>query len=504
MNSRKVICGLLCLAGLYACKKTQVDPDGGPQSPLTGTTLQLTLDSIYLYALQTYLWNEDLPSYADFNPRKYAQAGSDLGNYKQAVFDLSQLKKNPQTGIPYELPVFAGQPKYSFIQAGNTYGSVLSGLSLESKGNDLGLGVAAQGTAVYIRYVNPGSPAATAGLQRGYRLTEINGQPATAALADQMVNQQTAVIRYEKQDGSTGETTIQQAVYTSNSLYKSRIIDFDGTPVAYLALGQFNHVSGLKAGLDQAFASFVSARPENLIIDLRYNGGGYVESAEYLADLLAPSSLNQKVMYAKYFNNRLQQGKAGILNKQLYFDNEGKAVYIKGRRATMADVDYSITGNTSKFSKAGTLESIQHVYFIVSNNTASASELLINALKPYLQVKLVGSRTYGKPVGFIGLNVNAYTLYLSNFEVRNASGEGGYFDGMVPDQVIADDVSHDFGDPAEQCLATVLAMIKPGNQQFSNQKAMSKRDDVPADQHPVSAPVKHFSGMITGQLKLKN
>src|SRR5690606_24971589 len=140
-------------------------------------------------------------------------------------------------------------------------------------------------------------------------------------------------------------------------------------------------------------------------------------------------------------------------------DGDGNPVYINNRPATYHDVDYSVAGNTEHFEKSGSLNSVQSVYVITTGNTASASELVINALKPYLPVKLVGTRTYGKPVGFFGISIDRYTLYLSSFHIRNANNEADYFEGFAPDIVAADDIRYDFGDPREESLAKALADI---------------------------------------------
>jgi len=494
---------MLLILTAAACKKSGVMPEDRPISPLTGTSAELTLDSIYLYALQTYLWNDALPSYLEFNPRKYAVAASDFGNFKQELFDISQIRKNPSTGLPYEEPPFAGVPKYSFMEEGNSYGSVRAGISLGTAANDLGLETTGMGGMVYISAVNPGSPAEQAGLLRGFRLTEINGQQASPVMVETALKQAQVNLAYERPNGSKGTLTLRSAPYKSHGLLKSMVLNNEGRKMAYLALVKFDRLNEVKSELDRAFANFSSEQPEGLIVDLRYNGGGYVETAEYLANLIAPSSLNGKVMYAKHFNALLQEGKGTILKKQLYFDEQSKPVYIKGRRATMADVDFTVAGNTSRFSKQGGIENLKNIYFIVSNRTASASELLINSFKPYFNVKLVGSRTYGKPVGFFGININRYTVYFSNFLIKNAVNEGEYYTGFLPDRVVADDVGHDFGDPEEQCLKGVLSEIYgPPKTNVQAQRSMS----IAGNTNKITPdPIidKGFRGMITTGLKLK-
>lgn len=365
--------------GTSACKKAQVSVDDAEEivSPTTGTRSQFTLDSIFLYAKQVYLWNDALPGYTEFNPRqKYVGVGSDITTFRKELFDISQLKINVATGSPYELPVYFESPKYSNLQFGRSLPGTSAGV------------------------VNPG----------------------TAVLA-------------------------------------SKLIATGSVQVAYIALGSFPKLSTSKVALDEAFADLASANPKAIVIDLRSNGGGYLETAEYIANLIVPGSLNGKVMYSEVFNAAMQNGTVPILKHQPYLDANGKTTLYNGRNATMADVDYSVAGNTYKFIKKGNLQTIQSVYFIVSGNTASASEMLISSLKPYFDVKLIGEKTYGKPVGFFGINIDQYSVYLSSFLIKNANGWSDYFTGMQPDVMIKG-VDHPvLGDPDELCLNTALSLI---------------------------------------------
>jgi carboxyl-terminal processing protease len=89
---------------------------------------------------------------------------------------------------------------------------------------------------------------------------------------------------------------------------------------------------------------------------------------------------------------------------------------------------------------------------------------VINALKPYMNVTLIGASSFGKPVGFFGIEIDQYTVYMSNFLTVNANDEGAYYSGFKPDIPAKDDVTHDFGDPEESCLQAVLTLIAPGTE----------------------------------------
>lgn len=381
-NSFKIAC-IFALSIFYACKKDKIVVEDKQEivSPTTGTRRQFTLDSIFLYAKQAYLWNDALPSYLEFNPRiKYADYSSELIAFKTELFDISQMKLNPLTDLPFENQLFAGQSKYSYLEIGR-------------------------------------------------------GANGTSAVIDPSVN---------------------------NPVIITTILTVNNMKVGYIALSSFPKLSIAKSYLDAAFNKLATINAKDLIIDLRNNGGGYIETADYIANLIAPSTLNGKVAYVEQFNTQMQQGKALILKHQPYLDENNIPVIYKGRVATMADVDFSETGNTYKFSKKGKVETIKNVYFIVTGSTASASELLINCLKPYLNVKLVGSKTYGKPVGFFSVNVDRYTIYMSGFLIKNATGVSDYFDGMSVDIPVTPDYKYELGNPNEAYLSTTLSYIQTG------------------------------------------
>jgi len=330
-------------------------------------------------------------------------------------------------------------------------------------------------------------------LQRGDQVLAINDQQTTGGIALEALNAQTISLLIRKNDGSELQLSLDKTLYASQPVLKSEVISDTRLQLGYLALSQFNYLSTAKAAIDQAFEKFANQRITDLVIDLRYNAGGYVETARYLANLIASSSLNDKIMYAEHFNSQLQQGKGTILKNQPYLDDSGNPVMIGNRPATLADVDFSLAGNTYKFAKEGALQTVKNIYFIVGPQTASASELLINVLKPYYPVKIVGEQTYGKPVGFFGIKIDLYTVYLSSFLIKNAVGFSDYFNGFPPDISATDDVTHDFGDQQESCFKAILnyartGIINTGNNNSAASPVMLRRD---------------FPGMISQQLQLK-
>lgn len=458
---------LFAIVVITSCKKEKAATTvtTNPEVPTTGSTLDKIRDSIYLYAKEDYYWYDALPSYTTFNPRSFTGT-TDLDALQSEVDKLSQYKINPDTQLPYEYVAGSnGEAKYSFIDDG-TESAKLNGVT-----GDFGLApFFASRTTLYVKYVYPGSPADLAGIKRGYRILATNGttsfdsnsQSNLDLIYDAYFNSSTIKLTLQKPDASTMNVTLNSASYTVNPVFLSKVIDQgNGSKVGYLVFKDFVSLASSKTQLDNIFSTFKYSGVTDLIIDLRYNGGGYVETAEYLDNLIAPASTNNQVMYNTYYNDILTSGKAVLLKNQVRKDDNGKSY-------NLAQVDFSVAGNQTKFGTSHPLN-LNRVFFIVTGSTASASELTINNLRPYMTVKLVGSTTYGKPVGFFDIDINKYQMYIPEFETKNSAGQGGYFSGMTPGTAnyagyaIRDDVTKEFGDPNEGLLAATLNYIKSGS-----------------------------------------
>jgi len=218
------------------------------------------------------------------------------------------------------------------------------------------------------------------------------------------------------------------------------------------------------------------------VVDLRYNRGGSTETQETLSDFIAPLAANNQKMYTYEFNQQLQQGNFPLLKK----------------RADFANVSFSEDVNTVTYKKAGTLN-LNRVFFIVTGSTASASELLINNLRPYMDVKLIGDTTYGKPVGFFPIEISSYAIYPISFRTINSAGNADYYTGFAPDKLMDDGVDKDWGDVTEPCLQAALKYISTGSFRITAGDAIrGLRKDAQDEMKPVqkSLESKKFSGMF--------
>jgi hypothetical protein len=176
------------------------------------------------------------------------------------------------------------------------------------------------------------------------------------------------------------------------------------------------------------FSNFAAQQVSDVILDLRYNGGGYVTMQEKLANYLVPQEANGSIMMKQEFNDKYA--------------------------AEFNSTDY--------FRKLGSLN-LSRVFVIVSKSTASASELLINNLKPYLDVQILGpSKSYGKPVGYFPIPVADWYIFPVSFRTTNKNGEGSYFDGFSLNKQVADGLDKDWGDLGESSLASAVHYITNG------------------------------------------
>lgn len=440
-----------------ACKKNQPLPAvANPNAiPTTGTVLDHIKDSVYLFTQEDNLWYDALPTYAAFKPRAFTGT-TDAAALQSEVDALSQYKINAATGNPYEYEAaYPGEAKYSFIDQGAV------ATSLGGTKGDYGFGpIYNTASDLRVKYVYPGSPADNAGIMRGYQIISIVGVPSLTyttssstnytALVNALFSSSTITMTLQRPDNTTFTTTLNTASYTVVPVLKSKVLDLgSGKKLGYIVFNSFTVPANAKTYLDAAFTSFTAAGITDLVVDLRYNGGGSVATAEYLSNLIVPTAKTNTLMYTSYFNDKLQNDKYPLLAKKFAINVSSSPGIFK------------VANNQVGFTKAGSLN-ISRVFFIVTGSTASASELTINNLIPQMNVQLIGTTSYGKPVGFFGITIGAYQYYTPEFETKNSAGNGGYYAGMTPGSATypgvqaTDDVTHDFGDVNEALLAKAI------------------------------------------------
>lgn len=288
------------------------------------------------------------------------------------------------------------------------------------------------------------TPASEAGLQRGYRITAIEGVPVDQIIASrpsgasevQAISDAfgardpgvTVNLSYEDRQGVAGSATLVKEVIQFSTVATYEVFDQGGIKTGYLNFRSFANPSYDE--LQAVFEEFNRQGVTQLVVDVRYNGGGLVAVAEYLGDLMLGNVVPDTVFIQEVFNDK----------------NSGENVTSYVRR----DPD--------------SLSTLQRVAFITTGGSASASEMMINAMLPVsgLQTAVIGDTSYGKPVGSYGFRFCDQVLRPVTFKVVNADGNSDYFDGFAPTCPAEDDVNFVFGDPAEESLATALAWLDTG------------------------------------------
>ena len=484
-----------------ACKK---DPAVIKQPPpvvpptASGTREELTKDSIFLYAKETYFWNEVLPTSAVFNARKFTDFEKELNAIK--------TYKGFSPSEPTKL-----FDKYSFIDDGSLateIGGVSGDYGFSANFNN------GDRNDLRIRYVNLGSPAASANIKRGQQIIKLNGSTQVNGNSQANLDYLNAAIfgnnasvsmTLKNLDGSTIDVAVTRGTYALNPVLFKTVFTVGAKKVGYMVFNSFT--SNAKDKLDETFSEFTTAGISEIIVDLRYNGGGSVATADILTDLIAPVSANGSVMYTTYWTKTMQDGLATILKNQKFYADGRDGIR---RLYSYFDVDFKPTfeaGNVEKFQKRGSAN-ISKAYFIVTGSTASASELVINNLKPVMDVKLIGRKTYGKPVGFFALSIDKLDLYIPQFQTKNSLNFGDYFDGMPVNREDYDDLGKDFGDPTERLLANALSHSQTGNFLASKPGGdrISSTGSVPQfeiDRLNEQLNRNDFKGMVQTKLKLK-
>jgi C-terminal processing protease CtpA/Prc len=459
---------------LGACKKDH----GDPVNPATDEPGKSANDSMYFIFKDIYLWTDVVPDSATFKPNSYT-------NLEDMFNALKSYKKNGTNN---------NMDHYSVLDDGTIAGEIGEGIA-----GDFGLDVGYNGTSdLRIVYVYEGSPAGRQSIHRGWQITAVNGNTnmeddngANAQrIGNAIYNSNTVQLRLKKPDGSSVDVTLNAANYNINPVLYSNTYTLGGKKIGYLVFNTFIDSVKAKAKLDPVFDNFISYGVTDLVVDLRYNGGGSVSTASYLANLIAPSNIGNSVMFKETFNTN-------ITNKQ--YSNYLNA-RVPGYNFTWGQVfeDY-VDYATTYFSKQKSLN-ISNLVFIGTGYTASASELLINVLKPYVpNLKLVGTTTYGKPVGFIGIPVGGWDMYAVSMWSKNAQGQGDYFDGFTPDGgETMDDYGYDWGQTTEPLFRKALTTLGVPENELG--RVAPRGENL---RKPRVLQDRHFKGMIETRFKLK-
>lgn len=310
-----------------------------------------------------------------------------------------------------------------------------------------------------VRYVFKGSPADLAGVKRGDIFIQVNNQQLTIANYQSLLNTSTtytlsfATIINNIITPNNKSLTLTPVTMQENPILMDTVLVVGGAKVGYLVYNGFN--SDFDLQLNNVFKFFKDQGISNLILDLRYNGGGSVQTAIYLASMIYGTYTTKDFIKSMY-NTALQA---------YYVQTYGAASLLDNFTDNIA-----ATSTTPK-TPVNTVN-MTKLYVITTDNTASASELTINGLKPYLTVRQVGTTTDGKYVGSFTLqdldasgNVNPqdpWTMQPIVVKISNSLGVTDYINGLAPDITVQEDIANliPFGNTNETLLQAVLNDIQ--------------------------------------------
>jgi len=296
----------------------------------------------------------------------------------------------------------------------------------------------------FIDYVIPNTPAYDAGITRGDVIRTVNGQTPDidnfgSLLFGNFTSATFGIAEFRNgllQDVDR-ELTLTSEIITENPVFLDTVYNIDNTNIGYLVYNGFrsNFENEILAALTELQARNIS----ELIIDLRYNSGGSLETSRKIASTIAPFSNVQN-------NSIYSQNLWNDLVTQAIIDQEGE------------ESDNLLT----RLSDQGFNFNLSRVFFITQFKTASASEQLINNLKPYMDVTIIGGTTVGKAEGSITREDpenHTWAIQPIVLKAANANGETNFEEGFIPDFPVQDDFEHRLGTIDEANLSLALDVI---------------------------------------------
>jgi len=324
----------------------------------------------------------------------------------------------------------------------------------------------------FVKYILQGSDASDKNIKRGDYFTGVNGTTLTVSNYRSLLfgdNLSYTLNMASIQNGTLTPNGVEVALtkeenFETNPIQLAKTItQGNGEKIGYLMYNQF--VAEKSDALNQQFAEFKSQNITDLIIDLRYNGGGSVRNCVELASMITGQFTN-KIFAEEQWNDKL-------------------LTYLKDRFG----LESLINRFVSSLSDGTTINSLnlERVYIITTSETASASELLINGLASYIQVIQVGERTVGKNVGSITVYDyidndqtknpdHTYAMQPIVLKIANNDGYADYADGLEPSIFIEEDIRNlgSLGEESELMLATALNLIS-GTAKFTIPQAELSR-----------------------------
>lgn len=409
---RRYLVAALVWAALSGCgdSSTSGNTVSGALSGMC--TIEGENQQIFEALQKDYFWYRDLPS--AINPNAYASSSALLTAVKSS------------------------QDRFSFIMTAQEYQDRY--INARYIGFGFSQQISSSRDGLVMAYVYADSPAYREGLRRGDTITHIDNIPVATWLADidakrktndDMFGAATAgvqrTLRWTSLNGNVVERRLTKSAVTTNTILHSSVQRVDGRNIGYMVQNSFIDLT--ESELNTVFDQFKAQNVDTLVLDLRYNGGGLIRVANQLSSQIAWPQVSGKVFVQYRYNDK----------------NSNKNV-------------------SSAFSLGNGRQALglKKVYVLTSPSTCSASEMLINSLRPFVEVVTIGETTCGKPVGMMPANICDKVLYAINFQTVNAVGFGDYFDGFPAQCQVKPAIAGDWGSDADPQWQAALTHIKSG------------------------------------------
>ena len=396
---------ILFLALLGSCKKDVPPVDS------SAATDALARDTLYYIMNDWYLWYNLMPTVTkDDYPDPYKL----LEAMRYTTLD-----------------------RWSYILTAEEYNAQLTGTFV---GHGFRIGFDGTNARIAMIYSNSPLYAPGIGVRRGWIVKTINGtavapilQSGDAAAYSAMIKPAQAGITNDfvfiRPDGSELHVSSAKASFTMNTVLLADTLHLSSGVTGHLVFDSFFNPAPTE--LVNAFAYFQTQGIKDLILDLRYNSGGDLYIAQTLASYIAGNA-RTGVTFAKLSYNDKRQS----YNMTIPFKTTSTPVSLATPR----------------------------LVFITTRSTASASEDVINSLKPFYNIVTIGDTTNGKPTGMNGWAVaKKYYMFPVTFKVVNSQNQGDFFSGFAPTKIVSDDIAHDFNDRKELCLKEAIHYLETGS-----------------------------------------
>jgi C-terminal processing protease CtpA/Prc len=396
---------IIFLAFFASCKKDPIVP------VVTEMTDAMARDTTYYIMKEFYLWYSLMPIITK-------------EDYKNPYDILEAMR-------------YKTLDRWSYILTGEEYNNQVNGVFV---GHGFRIGLDNTGKA-RIAMIYNNSALYLHGVRRGWIVKKINGVDVAAAMQStdptaysNMIGPSEAgitnIFEFQKPDGTLDQFSATKAPLNINTVLNADTIKLsNGEVTGHLVFESF--FPPAKDELATAFAKFNASNIKNLVLDLRYNSGGQLDLAQTLASYIAGNSRQGTVFATLTYNNKNQ-----IYNRPINF----------------VSTTYPLA--------------LSKLVVITSRSTASASEDVINGLRPYFDIVTIGDTTNGKPTGMNGFdpgNLHKYYIFPVTFKIVNSAGQGDFYDGFAPKKVLSDDITRDWNDKNEACFKEAIHYLETGS-----------------------------------------